>query len=236
MTTFQIILLITGVLIFIAGFIIPSKDSEIIPDKKTIENEIKTLVKEEMKSIKSQVDDTVNEAVDYSMEKTERALERLTNEKIMAVNEYSDTVLSEIHKNHEEVMFLYDMLNDKHTNLKNTVSKVNTTVKEVEEKVSSFNQLSYENSTKIEEIPNAKAKKSVPLEKPVKEVKPDKKTVTDADTIDNAAESLPVNKGNNNDRILELYKQGKSTVAIAKELSLGVGEVKLVIDLYKNIR
>ena len=40
---------------------------------------------------------------------------------------------------------------------------------------------------------------------------------------------------NSNDRILELHRQGKSKVAIAKELGLGVGEVKLVIDLYKNI-
>ena len=48
-------------------------------------------------------------------------LERVTNEKIMAVNEYSDTVLEEINKNHKEVLFLYDMLNDKHDNLKNTV-------------------------------------------------------------------------------------------------------------------
>lgn len=39
---------------------------------------------------------------------------------------------------------------------------------------------------------------------------------------------------NYNDRIMELYKSGKSNVAIARELNLGVGEVKLVIDLYKN--
>ena len=39
---------------------------------------------------------------------------------------------------------------------------------------------------------------------------------------------------NNNKRILKLHQQGKSKVAIAKELGLGVGEVKLVIDLYNN--
>lgn len=39
---------------------------------------------------------------------------------------------------------------------------------------------------------------------------------------------------NYNDRILEMYTSGKSKVAIARELNLGVGEVKLVIDLYKN--
>lgn len=40
---------------------------------------------------------------------------------------------------------------------------------------------------------------------------------------------------NCNERILELRRQGKSKVAIAKELGLGVGEVKLVIDLYQNV-
>ena len=68
------------------------------------------------------------------VEKAERSLERLTNEKIMAVNEYSDTVLQEIHKNHEEAMFLYDMLNNKHANIKDTVSKVDKAVKAAEDR------------------------------------------------------------------------------------------------------
>ena len=41
---------------------------------------------------------------------------------------------------------------------------------------------------------------------------------------------------NSNERILELHKAGKSNMAIAKELGLGIGEVKLVIDLYKGLR
>ena len=39
---------------------------------------------------------------------------------------------------------------------------------------------------------------------------------------------------NNNDKVLKLYSDGKSNKDIAKELSLGVGEVKLVIDLYNS--
>ncbi len=38
---------------------------------------------------------------------------------------------------------------------------------------------------------------------------------------------------NNNDRILAMASQGMDTVDIAKALGLGVGEVKLVIDLFK---
>ena len=43
------------------------------------------------------------------------------------------------------------------------------------------------------------------------------------------------NLANSNDRILALHKEGKSNMAIAKELGLGIGEVKLVIDLFEGI-
>lgn len=88
-----------------------------------------------MKTVRAQVQDKVEETSEDVVEKAERSLERLTNEKIMAVNEYSDTVLQEIHKNHEEAMFLYDMLNNKHANIKDTVSKVDKAVKAAEDKV-----------------------------------------------------------------------------------------------------
>lgn len=39
---------------------------------------------------------------------------------------------------------------------------------------------------------------------------------------------------NNNELIRKMHEEGKSNMAIAKELGLGVGEVKLVIDLYSN--
>lgn len=39
---------------------------------------------------------------------------------------------------------------------------------------------------------------------------------------------------NANDIILEMYQNGRSVIEIAKELGLGVGEVKLVIDLYQG--
>ena len=38
--------------------------------------------------------------------------------------------------------------------------------------------------------------------------------------------------GNNKEKILQLHKEGKSQVDIARELGLGVGEVKLVIGLF----
>lgn len=239
MEVMEIVLLIVGAVVFILSFILPVKKEEISEETQAVaKEEIKTMISKEMDNVRAHVDDVVEEAVGYAVEKTERSLERLTNEKIMAVNEYSDTVLQEIHKNHEEVMFLYDMLNDKHTNLKNTVSEVNKTVKEAEATVTSFQKLSVETIT--EETVNTDAvvipAKDKETPKPEKKQKSAAKAVKETKNGQDAvlvpeAGNIGTNK---NEQILELYRQGKSNVVIAKTLGLGVGEVKLVIDLYKN--
>lgn len=245
MDVMEIILLAAGVLVFILSFLIPVKRTENSEETRGLaKEEIRTLVAEELESVRGHVDDVVEEAVSYSIEKTERSLERLSNEKIMAVSEYSDTVLAEIHKNHEEVMFLYDMLNDKHKNLKNTVSEINRTVKEAaetkreaEEVVNTFQKLAPETVIPAEnktETPPERLSAAVPAAIPEALREPLRETALPSGAISFTQEQDEQGR-NYNDRILELYKKGKSKVAIAKELNLGVGEVKLVIDLYKNM-
>lgn len=266
MSVTEIVLLIAGAVVFALSFLLPAKKDETSKETKELaREEIKTLVSKEFDSIKGHVDDVVEEAVGDAMEKTERSLERLSNEKIMAVNEYSDTVLKEIHKNHEEVMFLYDMLNDKHINLKNTVIEVNKAVKEVEATtkeaeavVSTFQKLTPE-SVALEEEKVVEAvthgenaeeaaaegiapKKTTAGAAGARATKPDRKSGKEIAEV-KLQEGMDISfmpqseeEGcNSNEKILELYGQGKSKVAIAKELGLGVGEVKLVIDLYKNL-
>ncbi len=252
METMEIVLLIIGVAVFVASFLLPTgKQEESVVSDKIAKEEIKSLVADQMKEIKTQVDDTVEEAVQYAMEKTERSLERISNEKIMAVNEYSDTVLAEINKNHQEVMFLYDMLNDKHISLKNTASKVEKTAKEAKNIAKEAEAVS-----KVAEETTRKAEAALPVFHslhpetvfPIKkeEEKTTEKTATRKRTkqSDNKKEKQPEKQAvetsekevnfNNNETILALYKLGKSKVEIAKELGLGVGEVSLVIDLFKG--
>lgn len=237
MGALEIIVLVAGGIIFVLSFLLPVSKEEVANETKELaKEEIKAMVSQEMESVRSHVDDVVDEAVGYAVEKTERSLERLTNEKIMAVNEYSDTVMQEIHKNHEEAMFLYDMLNSKHTNLKNTVFEVNRTVKEAEETkkeaeavVNSFQRLQPEAVSKASAIPVG----TVTAKEPEKDDKPAADT---SDSLDiSFMQDVEGQAHNSNEKILELYSQGKSNVAIAKELGLGVGEVKLVIDLFKNM-
>ena len=284
MNIMEIILLAAGVIIFVASFFIPEKKGAGDGNGKVLaEDEIKKLVNQELESLRSHVDDVVEEAVTYAMEKTERSLERLSNEKIMAVSEYSDTVLAEIHKDHEEAMFLYDMLNNKQVSLKNTVSEIDRTIKEAEETITNFQKLTPETVTsQAEEEPQ----REVPVkETPVAEAAANKTSggknrskrnssrksssnknssgrgagVQAASAVNYAGnstgqqqvqgESVPGGQEqteksgeqdaqnqqyNSNERILALYKEGKSALQIAKVLDIGVGEVELVLDLFQK--
>lgn len=233
----EIVLLIAGVIIFTGSFFLPlggEKNTEI--DQKAAKEEIHGLVEEEMNNVRSKMQDKMEETSEDAIEKAERALERLTNEKIMAVNEYSDTVLQEIHKNHEEAMFLYDMLNSKHANIKDTVSKMDKAVKAAENKT--LENKTAENKAAAEKTATDKTATDKTAGTVAEEKTADASQTETLIQPENSPEigfmGETVQEGqNNNEKILEMHKQGKSTVAIAKELGLGVGEVKLVIDLYK---
>ena len=228
----EIVLLIAGVIIFTGSFFLPlggEKNTGI--DQKAAKEEIHGLVEEEMKNVRSKMQDKMEETSEDTIEKAERALERLTNEKIMAVNEYSDTVLQEIHKNHEEAMFLYDMLNSKHANIKDTVSKMDKAVKAVENKT--LENKTAENKAAADKTAADKTAGTVAEEKTA-DASQTESLIQPENSPEIGFMGETVQEGqNNNEKILEMHKQGKSTVAIAKELGLGVGEVKLVIDLYK---
>ena len=73
---------------------------------------------------------------------------------------------------------------------------------------------------------------------------PEEKTETDSD-LDEAIRELEdtplpeetkeeLENVDNKDMILEMHKAGLSILEIAKHLGLGVGEVKLVVDLYQG--
>lgn len=133
MNWMEMAMLIFGVSALAASFIIPAKNDKEDEAKEIDEELVRSIIEKEMEDAKDRVAEVVDETLDYAVEKTERSCERISNEKIMAISEYSDTVLADINKSHQEVMFLYDMLNDKHNNLKETVRHVDKTAREAEE-------------------------------------------------------------------------------------------------------
>jgi len=136
MSVIEIVLIIIGAGVFLLGYLLPAGKKDADEEVQLIsEAEIRKLVEGETETVREKVSDIVDETIGYSIEKTERAMERVANEKIMAVNEYSDTVLEEINKNHKEVTFLYDMLNDKHDTLMADIGSANQVVEEIRQTV-----------------------------------------------------------------------------------------------------
>ena len=350
MEVIEIIFLILGIIVFIVSFLLPAGKKEDSENAAKISEEaIREMIDREIDERKEKINEIVDETVAYSVERAERSMERLTNEKMMAVSEYSDTVLGEINKNHQEVVFLYDMLNDKHENLKTvageatktasevkqTMQDADLTAKEIEikaqeaqhaaseaesraqeaqqavneaeiktkellqtldgaavttaavkEEAEAISKAVAERAAKVQEAEVEKSRKDdfkpikaevieviqPPVDEESKEEQPKtaRKTtrkpraskttgkgakaanaIPEAENVkvlpeDAMATGVPEvavslneagdNGGrNNNERILELHKAGKSNMAIAKELGLGLGEVKLVIDLFEGM-
>lgn len=252
MDAMEIVLLIIGAIVFIVSFLIPAGKEDSLEDtRKLAKEEISSLVSQEMERIRNQVDDTVEEAMEYSMEKTERSLERISNEKIMAVNEYSETVLAQINKSQQEVTFLYDMLNAKHDNLKNTATEVDQKVKEAEvasREVEAITREAEQTRKETEAAAQAARQVVVPAFQALQAQKVSEDSVHILDqplsladeTIEEQEEQPQLelqpteNYSNSNEQILALHRQGRSDVTIARTLGLGVGEVKLVIDLFEG--
>ena len=236
----EVVLLVIGIIAFVASFVIPERKRALKEEDRSLgEAQIKELVEKQMQDAKERVSDMVDETITYAVEKTERSMERLSNEKIMAMNEYSDTVLETIHKSHEEAVFLYDMLSNKQENLQETVNQAELQAKKAKagsekqgaakvgkEKPAVKRGTAKRKTTKTEsDVPGSERPESV-QEKP-----DDKKTPEIALSFAQAGDG----GRNNNEAILALHREGKSNMAIARELGLGIGEVKLVIDLYKGM-
>ena len=138
MTAREMCLIAVGIIAIAVSYFISEKNAE-ERMKKAVDELI--LSEETKRTLIKQAKDTVEEALNGMSEeiegKAEVQLEKLSNEKIMMVKEYTDTVLEEIEKNHNELMFLYSMLDDKDKDIKNAVrdaQKIEKTIHELNQK------------------------------------------------------------------------------------------------------
>jgi len=252
-------LLVIGLVIFTLSFIIPEKKESISKEENKIaEKLVRELVGDQLSLVSLQMENIFDEKNEENMERLERRMERLSNEKILAVGEYSDTVLGDIKKSHDEVVFLYDMLNAKHKSLNELLDKVDHTKAEWNKQIDTSEHPENEEKKLVtENEPGFKPlqPKIVEVKKPQSQVRrtavkatdkvgsresgrTSKKLTNKVTGQGNVAIQFSKNSTmgqNSNERILKLHKEGKSNMVIAKELGLGIGEVKLVIDLFKGI-
>lgn len=179
-------LLIIGSTLLISSFFSQNKTDFVL--KEVSGRNVEKILEHKLLEAKNQLDDVAEQSAGYVKNQTERELEKLSNEKIMAVSEYSEQVIEEINKNHQEVMFLYSMLNDKQKELNGTMEKLDR----------------------------------------LKQQKVQHKKAPQTDSLEVSQKSGP---SSNREKILLMHQQGVDVLDIAKQLNMGIGEVKLVIDL-----
>ena len=235
MTGVAWILLLIGVVFMIGSFFVTEKlsPSELNQIAELSEEELKRIIDRGLKNAETRIEDAIDEQVDQSSEKVNRSLEKVTNDKIMAISEYSDTVIESMNKTHNEIMFLYSMLNDKHTELTGMAAdlqRLAADVRSLEEKAPlTAPQAAPERAAAVSAV---SAVTPVPVETA---------DTTERDTAAAPAEQkeeMPETEETKQEglhaEILKLKKLGMTEVQIAKKLGIGIGEVRLVNGLYRG--
>lgn len=284
MTAFEVVLLLCGIICVAVSFIMGDSKKKNTDDKDYDAN----LTEEQKEDIRRQVTDIIDEEMLNASEKTEVSLDKISNTKILEMNEYADNILGEINRNHNEAVFLYDMLNDKAKEVKSTVKDVNVTKKQVEKiqaEVTSAaanpeddNAYADKSGDKSQRRSEHEFRSMTPeivreIDMPVTSEYDDsqendsygtggadindgmdmvspqelmavsqmlgqdmQQNIQTVSAQDNGMHDNGTHGLNRNDEILSMYESGMDSRQIAKELNLGIGEVRLVIDLYKSTK
>ena len=117
MIVIEIIMILIGLGAVIASFRLSNDNKENDGVKAEIDSE--------------QIDEKIREAVKKTEEeilnKADEKFSQISNDKIMGFNEYSNEIFDKIEKNHEETVFLYNMLTEKEKEIQNLIHSVDTT-------------------------------------------------------------------------------------------------------------
>lgn len=216
MSSTVIVLIVIGLILIFVSFAIGEKISAEDGDSSVVKIP-KELTEEQKEKIDKLIRDYMDENVESKMGDIETRLSEIVNQKTLALGDYAVTVNDEIDRNHKEVVFLYEMLQDKQKEIMTTVNMVDDYRKEMDNYQAPYQQtgMTYEEQSIAEDE----------LQDAIKDID---------DSIMEDAEAEIQNMDASKDVILEMYKSGLSILEIAKQLGLGVGEVKLVVDLYQG--
>lgn len=227
MTGFYVFLAIAGLICVIVSFLLTEKlDEKKAFDTSNIPDEvIAAIVEKNSYAVQKALAAQMEAAKDRTVEDTTILLNRITNEKIMAVDEFSDTVIEKINQNHSEVIFLYNMLNEKEKELKELVASSNQVV------------------TKNAQARSEKEKKETQIKKaPAENARGKQKATSKTSTVSDKKDKLVLTEkekkqeAHTREEILEMHEEGMSVTDIAQRLKMGKGEIKLIIDLYQGAK
>ena len=248
MTMIEIILLLAGCVFMIGSFFISEKlsSSELNKIAELSEDELKKIIEREVNNAGTQMDEVIEQKIEEAGEQAERAMEKESNEQIMQIHEYSETVKESMKKTHDEIMFLYSMLNDKHTEMTSMtgdLQRLAADIRNLQENLSAKAGTSIRKPVAESHVVQQPVMKQNAVVQPMTEtidVQPEPEVqvnrfqeIQEPEQKTEKPETADA-QGMSNDMILKLYEQGLSKVEIAKQLGRGLGEVNLVIELYKG--
>ncbi len=242
MSGLEIVIVILGILFVIISILIVDNSNNKHEQPSVIDADGFELTDEEENIIKDKVREIIENETEILLDDSDIKLSHISNDKIMAINEFSEQVVEKIESNHKDVIFLYDMLQKKQDEIKETL-------REAEEERVRYSAEIIKEAEKAEAIMKAAAavkpaeeqkestvvapkttttKTTAKTKKPAAKSKPTVRNISPVDLPD-VPESNEINR---NEKILQLYKQKKTVLEISKALGMGQGEVKLIIDLY----
>lgn len=239
MIPIEIVLVILGIVVVVLSYFITEK----ISDNKTTLGNVNSkkhsdfhFSTENSEMIRKKINEILLETKEDIIETTEDQLSKISNEKIMAMSDFSDQILEKIDQNHQEVIFLYNMLNEKDNEIKDLLKQIENMKSVIQDKYLSNSNHEPQDECKIKSNMTEKDEiDTILYENNIEN------STTDTNIIGQDSDERFVNEEeaisqNNNDAILAYHRQGMSIMDIAKNLCLGQGEVKLVIDLFQGER
>lgn len=241
METFLISGIVIGIICIVASFLIKDKSHLSEEEMGKIENEIRSMILTEksidsiISGVKAQFNLRLEDLVSEKVVQTEDYLNEKSNEKMIAFNEMYEGMIEKIEHNHKEVLFLYDMLNQKGEELKAFTSQIEGMRKGLQEEEKKLIMTYQLINKKMKVINGGEVNKKTKErlenngEKSINQLgkKVERKKSDDGSEHVNIESSDKINE-----RIFALNDEGKSITEISKELGIGKGEVSLILGLF----
>lgn len=237
MTGTEIIILIIGVVFVGASFFLGSKEgahpgepSEVDISQAILK--IKEAVAGQEAELNRRAREIFEEKSSEILAETEERLNRISNDKMIAVDEFSRQVLEKIENNNQEVIFLYDMFQKKEEEMKSAINKLEQVRRENKELSDRPSAAGSATGT------SGRADRGQDLPQDFAPPSPERPGGEEDSQPDGEGTSLPAGadtvpeEGQLREQVLALHRAKKSVKEISRQLSMGQGEVRLIIDLY----
>ncbi|MCR4717733.1 MAG: hypothetical protein K5656_11205 [Lachnospiraceae bacterium] len=226
MSALTVFLTIIGICLIIISFLFFDKEEE-GPVKGVVKLNDYELDDEEMSKLQDSIRSSVKDYSEQLVDETNLKMTNSSNQKMVEINELAEQVLADIEKARKELVFLFDMLEDKSGSLKAYVSTSAERLFAMQQDV--MRVVPKEDVAKVEQALHSENTESQVKERLISQVEDSENLKVNPDDMEGDEEVQL-----RNEKILSMYDNNEEVLTIAKELNMGVGEVQLVIDLYRG--